>query len=184
VIVALALPPRSLRAWPLPSAVFFLAFLVIIPTFRGFWFSHPTLTPAYYGNWAALITGQRSRAEHDRFYSWRVPNQERLVRAMQSDPAWAAAEPEQRTLFVWGEYPWLYPLVEGRNPTRYSTSYLTSFLPGAKAEVMRALEAEPPLFIAQELEEWRRLPGLEAFLRAHYQPLAQVDNTVLWRRRE
>jgi hypothetical protein len=110
-----------------------------------------------------------------------VPNQEELLPTIERDPAWLAASPEERTLFVWGEYPWLYVVTGARNPTRYSTSYLTSFLPGAKSEVIRALEAEPPLFIAQELEEWRRLPGLDAFLRARYQPVTRVDNTVLWR---
>jgi 4-amino-4-deoxy-L-arabinose transferase-like glycosyltransferase len=154
-----------------------LALIIVLAGFRGFWWSHPTLQPAYYANWLAWAAGWKSRDEHDRTFSWRVANQNELVRLI-------AADGGERTLFVWGEYPWLYPLTDSHNPTRYTTSYHTSFVPQAKAEVLRDLECDPPQYIAQELEEWRRLPGLTSFLESRYQPMARVDNTVLWRRRD
>jgi hypothetical protein len=160
-----------------PLSILILGLFIVLSGFGGFWLSHPTLRPAYYANWLRLVTGRESRTEHDRFYSWRVPNQEALARLI-------AADGGERTLFVWGEYPWLYALADAHNPTRYATSYHTSFVSGAKAEVMRALEQHPPHYIAQELEEWRRLPGLQPFLDARYERVTQVDNTVLWRRRE
>jgi hypothetical protein len=154
-----------------------LALVLVLAGFRGFWWSHPTVRPAYYGNWLAWIGGSRTRDEHDHAFSWRVANQRELARLM-------AADGGERTLYVWGEYPWLYPLTDTHNPTRYATSYHTSFVPGAKTEVLRELEHAPPRYIVQELEEWRRLPGLAQFLESRYQPLARVDNTMLWRRRD
>jgi hypothetical protein len=163
--------------WPVSLLVLALGLYIVISGFGGFWLHHPTLRPAYYANWLRLVTGRESRAQHDYVYSWRVPNQEELARLIRADGG-------ERTLFVWGEYPWLYPLANANNPTRFATSYHTSFVPGAKEEVMRELAQRPPRYIAQEMEEWRRLPGLQPFLDARYERVAQVDNTVLWRRRD
>jgi 4-amino-4-deoxy-L-arabinose transferase-like glycosyltransferase len=159
------------------SAVLILTLITAIAGFRGFWFSHPTLTPAYYGNWLAWAAGFQSREEHDRFYSWRVPNQDALARLIEDGG-------NGRTLYVWGEYPWLYPLTGTHNPSRFSTSYQTSILPGAKTETLADLERDPPRYIALELEEWRRLPGLAVFLAARYERIVRVDNTELWRLRD
>ena len=67
---------------------------------------------------------------------------------------------------------------------RFTTAYQTTILPGAKEETLRALELDPPRYIVQELEEWRRLPGLAEFLAARYERMVQIDNAVLWRRIE
>ncbi|MGE0542609.1 MAG: ArnT family glycosyltransferase [Dehalococcoidia bacterium] len=154
-----------------------LTLLTLITGFRGFWFSHPTLTPDYYGNWLAFVTGNKTRDEHDRFSSWRVSNQQHLLRMIESDKS-------SPTLYIWGEYPWLYSLLDAENAAPFSTAYQTAILPGSKELVMRAIERDPPRYIAQELEEWRRLPGLAEFLAARYERVSQIDNTVLWRRVE
>ena len=172
---------RSERQRRVRSILLLLALVIILPTFRGFWLGHASVAPAYYGNWLAWVVGARTRSAHDRFYSWRVPNQQALAQLIEQDAGWSSGG--ERTLFVWGEYPWLYPLTDAHNPTRYATTYQTAFLPGAKDEVMQALERDPPRYIVRELEEWRRLPGLDAFLAAQYERVAQVDNTMLWRRR-
>ena len=131
---------------------------------------------AYWREVGGYLLGRRERADFDQWLSWRVANQRRLVELM-------AGEPE-RTLFVWGEYPWLYPLAGMENPTRYSVPYHTSFVPGAKDEVLAVLRREPPRFIVWEREEWRRLPGLAELLADRYERVAVVDNTELYRRRE
>jgi hypothetical protein len=145
--------------------------------FWTFWFSHGTIRPDYYGNWLAYVGGRRDRAAYERFFDWRVANQEAIARLVRADRG-------ERTLFVWGEYPWAYTLADARNPTRFATSYQTFLADGAKREVIEDLERDPPRFIADETEEWRRLPGLTDLLAARYEPVARVDNTLLWRRRD
>jgi hypothetical protein len=121
-----------------------------------------------------LVVGSKTRDEHDRFYTWRVTNQQNLMRLIEADGG-------GRSLYIWGEYPWLYSLLDAENPTPLTTAYQTSILTGSKGTVMRAIERDQPRYVAQELEEWRRLPGLAEFLAARYERVAQVDNTVLWR---
>jgi hypothetical protein len=152
-----------------------VASVVLYLAFSGFWLSFAMVRPGYYGAVAAYITGHRSRESLDRFFSWRVDNQQRLASLLRQD--------DDRTLFVWGEYPWLYILADAENPTRYVTSYHTSFVPGAKAAVVDTLRRHPPRYIVWEREEWRRLPGLAELLAERYERVAVVDNSELYRRK-
>ena len=176
VLLAVVLARWGRAAATLSAATLLLGAYLFVNQFWAFWFSHGTLRPDYYANWLAYVSGGRDRAAYERFFDWRVANQEAIARAVR-------AEGGERTLFVWGEYPWTYALAGGRNPTRFSTSYHTFLAPRAKADVMRDLRTDPPRFIAEETEEWRRLPGLAALLAGHYDPVARIDNTLLWRRK-
>ncbi len=132
--------------------------------------------PGYYSVTAEYLAGERSRDSYERYFSWRIENQQRLAAIIRADP--------ERTLFVWGEYPWLYPLADAENPTRYPTSFLCSFVPGGKEEVREALRRRPPRYIAWERGERRPLPFLAALLAERYELVAVVDNTELYRRKD
>jgi 4-amino-4-deoxy-L-arabinose transferase-like glycosyltransferase len=175
VLLAVALGRRG-RAAAISGAMLLLGMYLLVNQFWVFWFSHGTLRTDYYANWLAYVAGRRDRAAYERFFDWRVPNQEAIARAVRAD----GGEP---TLFVWGEYPWTYTLADARNPTRFSTSYHTFLAPEAKVEVMGDIERAPPRYIAAETEEWRRLPGLAELLATRYEPVARIDNTVLWQRK-
>jgi 4-amino-4-deoxy-L-arabinose transferase-like glycosyltransferase len=159
-----------------PAAVTAAAALALGLGAGRFWLSYDAVRPAYYARIARYALGWETRDGFERFFSWRVPNQRRLAALVRADG--------DRTLFVWGDYPWLYALAGAENPTRYATSYQTSFVPGAKAEVIDALRRTPPRFIVTEATEWRRLPGLAALLQERYEPVAVVDNSTLYRRRD
>lgn len=174
VMLALHLSARPRVRGAVLTAV--AAAVTLAGAFSGFWLSFPMVRPQYYSNLAAYVTGRQSRRSFEQFFSWRIANQQRLAELIRADA--------DRTLYVWGEYPWLYPLADAENPTRYTTSYHTSFVPGAKAEVLEALRRAPPRYIVWEREEWRRLPGLSALLAAQYDLMAVVDNTELYRRKD
>jgi hypothetical protein len=176
VLLAVALD-RARWVSAVAGAMLLAGVYLLVNQFWPFWFSHGTLRPEYYANWLAYVAGRRDRAAYERFFDWRVANQEAIARIVRSD----GGEP---TLFVWGEYPWTYTLAGARSPSRFSTSYHTFLVPGAKGEVMRDLEQHPPAYLAEETEDWRRLPGLPEFLLAKYEPVARIDNTLLWRRRD
>ena len=156
------------------AAVTVCAGYVLLSAFNRYWFSYDTVRFAYYRNAALYVLQIRSRAEYEHFFSWRVEHQHTFASIIRAD--------EERTLFVWGEYPWLYPLADANNPTRYTTSYHTSFVPDAKPEVIVALSALPPRYIVWERDEWRRLPGLAELVAARYQLVSTAGNTELYRR--
>jgi 4-amino-4-deoxy-L-arabinose transferase-like glycosyltransferase len=152
------------------------ATLLVGATFNRFWLSYPMVRPGYYGNLVAYLSGHRSRAAFEAFFDWRVRAQAELVPLIRAD--------QDRTLFIWGEFPWLYALSGAENPTPYVTSYHTAYVPGAKEQVLRILRARPPRFIVWEHDDWRRLPGLEQLLAERYDPVARTGSTELFRRRD
>ena len=174
--VAVVGPPRRLRTARGPLTLLAVCLLSLSVSFSDFWLSYGGVRPGYYAHVARRLTGREDRAAFDGFFSWRVADQERIAPIIRTD--------HERTLYVWGEYPWLYPLADATNPTRFSVSYLTSFVPGAKDEVLTELRAHPPRYIVAERQEWRRLPGLRALLTERYEPVLSVDGADLYRRRE
>ncbi len=178
VALAIALLASARREAAAPwvlGPVLCSAALLVGATFNRFWLSYPMVRPGYYVNLVAYLSGQRDRASFAASFDWRVATQEAFAPYIRADA--------ERTLFIWGEFPWLYALADARNPTPYVTSYHTAYVPGAKEEVLRVLRAQPPRFIVWERDEWRRLPGLEALLAERYEPVARAGSTELFRRR-
>jgi 4-amino-4-deoxy-L-arabinose transferase-like glycosyltransferase len=153
-----------------------VACYVIFSAFNRYWYSYEMVRLAYYHNAALYVAGNRSRAEYEGFFSWRVAHQRAFASIIRAD--------DERTLFVWGEYPWLYPLADADSATRYVTSYHTSFVPDAKTDVIAALNALPPRYIVWERDEWRRLPGLADLVAARYQRVSTAGNSELYRRND
>lgn len=163
--------------WPRTAAMVapVLALALVAWSFLPFFQRDRTVTLAYYANVARLLSGSESRRDFGTWYTWRVAAQDEFVAAM-------AGEAE-RTLFVWGEYPWLYPLSGAENPTRFPTSFAFSFVPGSREEAIAALRRKPPRFIVWEGDEWRRLPGLSDLIDTNYELIATSYESRLYRRR-
>lgn len=144
-------------------------------SFLPFFQRDRTVTLAYYANIARYVLGREDAATFRSWYTWRVAAQDGLISAMSDDP--------DRTLFVWGEYPWLYPLARAENPTRFSTSFHFSFVPGSRKAAIAELRQTPPRFIIWEGDEWRRLPGLDELISDRYELVTTVAESRLYRRR-
>jgi len=81
-----------------------------------------------------------------------------------------------RTAYTWSELPWIYAAGGLVNPTRYYTSFLGEVIPGAKQEIMRDLQADPPVYIILSDDTFAPFSELDAFLAGRYDLLhAQGD---------
>ena len=86
------------------------------------------------------------------------------------------------TIFTWGELPWLYADANVTNPARYYTSFLGEFIPGAKADILRDLNAHPPVYVVVSDEANAPFEELDAFVAARYVLIdAQDDDWRLYR---
>ncbi|THA27498.1 glycosyltransferase [Streptomyces sp. RKND-216] len=119
-----------------------------------------------------------------------------------------AAELRQRTapdepVLVWGMHPEDYWLADRRPATRYLTAgFLTNFsggrggvrtgeqyaMPGSWPRFLRDLREHPPAVVVDDSRgaPYRpaRIPRLDAYLTAHYRPVATVDGAVFHVRRD
>lgn len=82
------------------------------------------------------------------------------------------------TLYTWSELPWLYADAGLTNPTRYYTSFLGEVIPGAKQEILRDLDARPPVYIVVSDDTYAPFEELDALVAARY---ALIDARNDWR---
>jgi Dolichyl-phosphate-mannose-protein mannosyltransferase len=82
------------------------------------------------------------------------------------------------TLYTWSELPWLYAAAGLTNPTRYYTSFLGEVIPGAKKEILRNLDARPPVYIVVSDDTYAPFEELNALVASRY---ALIDARNDWR---
>lgn len=68
------------------------------------------------------------------------------------------------------------------NPTRYYTSFLGEVIPGAKAEILRALDRNPPAYVVMSDDTYAPFDELWTWLRARYTLVEQHNDWWVYRR--
>ena len=139
-----------------------------------YWFYYPAVRGDYYENTLAYFTGRRDRVSYQEHFTPRVSDQYAIIDVIRAS--------EERTFFGWGEYPWVYPLAKASSPTRYLISYHSQFHDHAQSEIFNALKANPPKYIAWEIDEWRMLTGLSAFVDENYRVQGHYGRSILFER--
>ncbi|TAK63859.1 MAG: hypothetical protein EPO22_06305 [Dehalococcoidia bacterium] len=85
------------------------------------------------------------------------------------------------SMFAWGELPWLYAAGGYTNPSRYYSSFLGELIPGARPNIMRDLEARPPVYIVVSDAAYSPFPELDAFIGGRYSLLRGQGDWRLFR---
>lgn len=124
----------------------------------------------YYNTALEYARGDLSRAEYEGRMDGAALAVRDIAAAMDSDG-------RGTTLFQWADFPWLYSVAGARNPTPYATPWLVQWVPGARDDVIAALEATPPsyLVISANVDPF---PALEAIAARDYD-LVRAEND--WR---
>jgi 4-amino-4-deoxy-L-arabinose transferase-like glycosyltransferase len=209
LLIAIAMPaPATLRAAlrgrSLPSARLLLApaslfvaallfqwLYVVTPMFSGNVFAmHYTRGPSYYVNFAAWATGLRDERDYLDYFDRRVVYTRALEDALEGLDA------EGEKVYIWGEYPWVYPLAGVQPATRYMTSFYVLLLPHLDVQLAATLSAERPAYIVVMSDakpgmpepspvveqRWRNATrGLDSLLARDYQRVATVGRAQVYR---
>ncbi len=85
------------------------------------------------------------------------------------------------SMFAWGELPWVYAAGGYSNPSRYYSSFLAELIPDAKPDIMRDLEARPPVYIVVSDAAYAPFPELDGFIDARYALLRAQGDWRLYR---
>jgi hypothetical protein len=200
MLVAMALPAPdlswrpSLRLAPaglLVAALLFEWVYVVMPMFYGDVFAmHWTQGADYYGNFAEFAAGKRSRAEFNDWFDKRVAKTAVVEQALRQLNA------EGQKVYIWGEYPWLYPLAGLQPTTRYMTSFYVLLLPYLDVNLSASLNAEKPRYILVMSDAKPKMEpssiidqrwniatkGLEAVLARDYQLVSTAGPARIYRR--
>ena len=97
--------------------------------------------PQWFYNTALDYTGGKlTRAEYEGRMDGAAYSVEAIAAAIEQDSRGDG-------LFVWADFPWLYTTTQLQNPTPYATPWLVEWVPGAHADVIADLQANPPAYI-------------------------------------
>ena len=87
------------------------------------------------------------------------------------------------SVYIWGDYPWLYAIADLENPTRYVTSFHVFGVPNGKEEVVRTLSSDPPKYIIKPPSSIGYFSELEKLLSKKYMMVATIENSDVYTRR-
>lgn len=131
-------------------------------------------TADYYRTFVSYRTGSIDQRQYDDWFDGKVIAVNDIARSIAQDGA-------GRSLFTWSDLPWLYAAGGLTNPTRYYTSWLGVVVPGAKAEIMRDLERDPPVYVVVSGNAYAPFEQLDAFLQGRYSLIRAQNDWRLYR---
>ncbi len=115
---------------------------VVVPMFSNNLFAmHFTHGPTYYENFFGYAVGLRSQARYDDYFDLRVKQTYMLEKTLRKLGA------EGHKVYIWGEYPWVYPLADVQPSDRYMTSFYVLLLPYLDMRFESTLATEKPRYI-------------------------------------
>ncbi len=85
------------------------------------------------------------------------------------------------TMYTWSEFPWVWAATGMTNPTRYYTSFLGEVVPGAKQEILRDLDRNPPVYIVIARDTYSPFGELEQFVHDRYELVHAEGDWRLYR---
>ena len=128
----------------------------------------------YYRTFASHRWGTMSDLDYDYYFDGKTVAVRDAVAYMRRDGAGTS-------LYTWSELPWLYAAGGFTNPTRYYTSFLGEIVPDAKREILRDLEADPPVYILVANDTYAPFGELNTFMSGRYALLHEQGDWRLYR---
>ncbi|MEX0751152.1 MAG: hypothetical protein WD359_10125 [Dehalococcoidia bacterium] len=85
------------------------------------------------------------------------------------------------TLFTWSELSWVYAASGATNPTRYYASFFGHVMPGARDEILRDVQASPPVYMVTSDGAYAPFDALDEFISRRYELLRAQGDWRLYR---
>lgn len=115
----------------------------------------------YYRTFVEHQFGTMSDLRYEYAFDGKVVAVHDIVRTIRADGGGT-------TVYTWSELPWIYPTGGFTNPARYYTSFLGELIPGAKPQIMDALERHPPAYLVVSSNSYAPFERLQQFLDGRY----------------
>lgn len=189
----LRLPALSLRQRPavLMGGAIVLSWLIVITiVYRDPTGRHWTKGPDYYVHMLRYAVGDESEREFNAYFDKRVNT------TLGLEDELAGLDAEGKTVYIWGEYPWVYALSDLRPLSRYMTSTYMLENDERFPELMSQLNRQPPPFILffsdaqprpagpETRERFTRMNrAIASFVERRYEVVTKIGNGTVYRLR-
>ncbi|MDO8487198.1 MAG: glycosyltransferase family 39 protein [Candidatus Curtissbacteria bacterium] len=153
--------------------IIFLTKILFVGFGAGNFFEQAT----YYGNFLDLTRGKKSIEAYNNYFDSNV----NLIMATSDFLKTAGAY--GKSVYIWGDWSWLYATADLHNPSRYVTSFHVFGVPGGKEEVIRGLTASPPAYIIKPPSSIGNFPEFEKVVEESYTPIIRIYGAQIFGRR-
>lgn len=159
--------------------VFVLAFFLPILfltrlLFSDFLSGGPINQINYWGNFTSYVAGRKSVDAYNNYFDGNVNTIMALADSLKMKGGYG------KSVYIWGDIPWLYAIDNLKNPSRYVTSFHVFGVPGGPAEVEKSLNAEPPLYIIKPESSNGYFAGLENILLKKYTLVEKLNSAEVF----
>ncbi|MBI4037707.1 glycosyltransferase family 39 protein [Candidatus Curtissbacteria bacterium] len=177
-IASIKLPVKLTKAGAIFAIFFFVPLIFLTQTlFRDFLSGGPLNQFKYWANFLDYARGNKSTADYNNYFDGGVNS------IMGTLDFLKASGGAGKTVYIWGDWPWLYAIGDLWNPSRYVTSFHVFGVPDGKREVEEDLRANLPVFIIKPKSSIGYFEALEKILSSHYTFVAKVEGSEVWQRK-
>lgn len=159
------------------ALLFFLPLLFLTRLiFSDFLTGGPINQIRYWNNFVSFATGRESVGTYNDFFDRNVNT------IMALGDFLSAKNASGKSVYIWGDIPWLYAITNAHNPSRYVTSFHVFGVPNGKEEVAAALNNTPPLYIIKPQSSIGYFEGLEKLISNEYTFVAKINGAEIYAR--
>ncbi len=128
----------------------------------------------YWRNFTSYVTGDKSVDAYNDYFDRNVNTIMALSDSLKLNGAYG------KSVYIWGDIPWLYAIDDLRNPSRYVTSFHVFGVPGGSKEVEANLDASAPLYIIKPENSNGYFDGLEKILLKKYTLVEKLNSAEIY----
>lgn len=156
---------------------FFLPLLFLTRLiFSDFLTGGPINQMRYWNNFIGYATGRESVGSYNDYFDGNVNTIMAISDFLSAKNAYG------KSVYIWGDIPWLYAIANTHNPSRYVTSFHVFGVPNGKEEVATALNNNPPLYIIKPQSSIGYFEGLEKLISNEYTFVAKINGAEIYAR--
>jgi len=131
----------------------------------------------YYMNFVDFATGTKTIDNYNNYFDRNVNTIMALSDAIRANHAIGDS------IYIWGDYPWLYAIIDAKNPSRYVTSFHVFGVPNGKEEVLDDINKRLPNYIIKSESSIGYFVELENIIAARYTHVAKIETAQFYARK-
>ena len=175
ILASITLKPQINRIRSIFALTFFLPLIFLTKLlFTDFLSGGPINQIKYFQNFAQYSTGEKGVDEYNNYFDRNVNTIMALADFLKINQGYG------ESVYIWGDYPWLYAISDLKNPSRYVTSFHVFGVPEGQSEVIGNLVKNPPKYIINPESSIGYFPDLEKFIAQGYTSGGFVETSEIF----
>jgi hypothetical protein len=177
ILASLAFDLRLKKAQLIFALCYFIPLVFLTKLlFTDFLSGGPLNQISYWRNFLEFTSGKKSVDSYNDYFDGNVSS------IMALSDFFIARNAKGSSVYIWGDFPWLYAISDLKNPSRYVTSFHVFGVPGGKEEVAADLSENPPDYIVKPSVSIGYFEDLEKLISTKYTFVSKIENSDVFKK--